>query len=84
MRISNVFYDAKTVKIVKMVNFVQKEDVFLPIATNKVTVDRATNAILKNVSLGVYIKENVRRTRIVLITIVPFHQVIICVICFPI
>ena len=63
-----------------MVNFVQKEDVFLPIATNKVTVDRATNVILKNVSLDVYIKENVQRTKTVLITIVPFHQVIICVI----
>ena len=56
-----------------MVNFVPKEDVFLPIAKDKVTVDRATNAILKNVSLDVYIKENVQRTRIVSITIVPFH-----------
>jgi hypothetical protein len=63
---------------------VPKEDVFLPIATNKVIVDRATNAILKNVSLDVYIKDNVQRARIVLITIVPFHQVIICVIYFSI
>ena len=67
-----------------MVNFVQKEDVFLPIATNKVIVDRATNAILKNVSLDVYIKDNVRMAKTVLITIVPFHQVIICVIYFSI
>ena len=77
---TNVFYDAKSVNNVNMVNFVPNKDVFLPIATKKVTVDRATNAILKNVSLGVYIKENVRRTRIVLITIVPFHQVFTCVI----
>ena len=76
--------DAKTVKIVKMVNFVQKEDVFLPIATNKVTVDQATNVILKNVSLDVYIKNNVRMAKIASITIVPFHQVIIYVIYFSI
>ena len=80
VRVLNVFHDAKTIKIVKIVNFVQKEDVFLPIATNKVIVDWATNAILKNVSSDVYIKENVQRTKTVLITIVPFHQVIICVI----
>ena len=80
VRITNVFHNAKTHKIVKMVNFVQKEDVFLPIATNKMIVDWATNVILKNVSLDVYIKENVQRTKTVLITIVPFHQVIICVI----
>ena len=67
-----------------MVDFVQKEDVFLPIATNKVIVDRATNALLKNVSFDVNIKDNVRMAKTVLITIVPFHQVIICVLYFSI
>ena len=47
-------------------------------------VDRATNALLNNVSLDVYIKDNVRIAKTVLITIVPFHQVIICVIYFSI
>ena len=45
--------DAKTVKIVKMVNFVTKEDVFLPFAKKTVIVVRATNAFLKNVLLDV-------------------------------
>ena len=80
VRITNVFHDAKTMKIVKMVNFVPKEDVFLQFATNKVIVDRATNAFLNNVSLDVNIKDNVRMAKTVLMTIVPFHQVIICVI----
>ena len=70
--------------IVKMVNFVPKEYVFLPFATNKVIVDRATNALLKNVSLDVCIKDNVQRAKTVLMTFVPFHQVIICVIYFSI
>ena len=61
-----------------MVNFVPKEDVFLQFATNKVIVDRATNALLKNVSLDVYIKDNVRMAKTVLITFVPFLKVIIC------
>ena len=70
--------------IVKMVNFVSKEDVFLPFAKKKVIVDRATYALLKNVSLDVYIKDNVQRAKTVLMTFVPFHQVIICVIYFSI
>ena len=62
---------------------VSMTNVFHPFATKTVIVDRATNALLENVSLDVYIKDNVRRTKIVLITIVPFHQVIICVIYSP-
>ena len=57
---------------------------FHPIATNKVIADRATNAFLKNVSLDVNIKETVWRAKIVLMTIVPLHQVIICLIYFSI
>ena len=79
VRITNVFHDAKTLKIVKMVNFVPKEDVFLQFATNNVIVDRATYALLKNASLDVSIKDNVRLAKTVLITIVPFHQVIISI-----
>ena len=67
-----------------MVNFVPKEDVFLQFATNKVIVDQATNVIQKNVSLGVYIKDNVQMAKTVLITIVPLRQVILCVIYFAI
>ena len=36
---TNVFYDAKSVNNVNMVNFVPNKDVFLPIATKKVIVD---------------------------------------------
>ena len=84
VRITNVFHDAKSLKIVKMVNFVPKEDVFLHFAANKGIVDQATNVIQKNVSLDVYIMNNVRMAKIVSITIVPFHQVIIYVIYFSI
>ena len=80
VRITNVFYDAKTVKIVKMVTFVPKEDVFRQLATKTVIADRATTAFLKNVSLDVDAKEIVQMAKIVLMTIVSFHQVIICVI----
>jgi hypothetical protein len=45
-------------------------------------VDRTTNAILKNVSLDVNNKDNVRMAKTVLMTIVPFHQVIICLVYF--
>ena len=79
MRITYVLYYAKIIKIVKMVNFVPKEDVFLQFATNNVIVDRATYALLKNASLDVSIKDNVRLAKTVLITIVPFHQVIISI-----
>ena len=40
-------------------------------------VDRATNALLTNVSSDVYIKDNVRMAKTVLITIVLFQKVII-------
>ena len=39
VRITNVFYDAKIVKIVKMVTFVPKKDVFRLLAKNTVIVD---------------------------------------------
>ena len=84
MRITNVFYDAKAVKIVKMITFVPKEDVFRPLAKKTVIVDWATSAFLKLVLLDVNVKETVHRTKIVLMTIVSFHQVIICVIYFSI
>ena len=63
---------------------VSMTNVFHPFATKTVIVDRATNALLNNVSLDVYIKDNVLMAKTVLITIVPFHQVIICVIYFSI
>ena len=84
VRITNVFDDAKTVKIVKMVTFVPKEDVFRPLATNIVIVDWETSAFLNIVSLDVNIKETVQTTKNVFMTIVSFHQVIICVIYFSI
>ena len=73
----------RQILIVAVTSNVSIEDVFLSIATETVIVDRATNALLKNVSLDVYIEDNVRRTKNVLMTIVPFHQVIVCVIYFP-
>ena len=84
MRITNVFYDAKAVKIVKMITFVPKEDVFRPLATKTVIADWATSAFLNIVLLDVNIKETVHRTKYVLKTIVPLHQVIICMIYFSI
>ena len=84
MRITNVFYDAKAVKIVKMITFVPKEDVFRPLATKTVIADWATSAFLKIVLLDVNVKETVHRTEIVLMIIVSFHQVIIWVIYFSI
>ena len=84
VRITNVFYDAKTVKIVKMVTFVPKKDVFRPLATNTVIVDWTTSAFLNIVLLDVNVKETVQRTKNVFMTIVPLHQVIICVIYFSI
>ena len=80
MRITNVLYCAKIIKIVKMVNFVPKEDVFRPLATKTVIADWATSAFLKIVLLDVNVKETVHRTEIVLMIIVSFHQVIIWVI----
>ena len=77
MRITNVFYDAKTVKIVKMVTFVPKKDVFHPLAKKTVIVDWTTSAFLKIVLLDVNVKETVHRTKYVLMTIVPLHEVII-------
>ena len=68
---------AKTMKIVKFLNFVAKGNV-ISIAKNKVIVDWATNASLRrmNVSLDVNMIETVRRAKNALKTIVPFHQVI--------
>ena len=77
VRTTNVFYDAKIVKIVKMVNFVPKEAVFRLLAIATVTADWPISVFLINVSLYVKIKETVQRTKIVLVTIVSFHQVII-------
>ena len=79
VRMTNVFHDAKTVKIVKEMSFVPKENVFLPIAKKIVIVDQATNALIKNVSLDVKkIKQAVMRAENVLMAFVPFHQVILC------
>ena len=47
-------------------------------------VDRATYALLKNVLLNVNVKKTVRMAKTVLTTIVPSHQVIICLIYFSI
>ena len=81
VRITNVFYYAKTVKIVKMVNFVPKEDVFRPLATKTVIVDRATSAFLQNVSLDVNVQEIVQMAKhVLMMIIVSIHQVIICAI----
>ena len=74
----------RKILIVAVTLNVSMTNVFLPFATNKVIVTvtvMATNAFLKNVSFDVNIKDNVRRAKIVLMTIVPFHQV--CVIYFP-
>ena len=78
---TNVFHDAKTVKIVKLVNFVPKENVFLPIAKKKVIVDEATDALIKNAALDVKkINHAVQRAKNVLMAFVLLHQVIIVVI----
>lgn len=53
-------------------------------ATSKQIVDKATNVFLKLASFDVKIKKTVRKTRIALRTIVPFHQVFIFVIFFSI
>ena len=73
----------RKILIVAVTLNVSMTNVFLPFATNKVIVTvtvMATNAFLKNVSFDVNIKDNVRRAKIVLMTIVPFHQVNTCVI----
>ena len=82
VRIKNVLNDAKSINNVKKVNFVPNEDVFLPIARQKLIVDRTTNATnLKIVSLDVKkIKETVRRAKNVARSIVSKRKVIICVI----
>ena len=49
-------------------------------ATSKLIVDKATNAFSKLASFDVKITKTVLKTRIALMTIVPFHQVFICVI----
>ena len=81
MRITNVFYDAKTVQIVKMVTFVPKEDVFRPLATKTVIADRAMSAFLQNVLLDVNVQEIVQMAKhVLMMIIVSNHQVIICAI----
>ena len=77
VRITNVLYDAKTVKIVNLVTFVPKKDVFHLLAKNTVIVDWATSAFLKIVLLDANVKETVHRMKYVLKTIVPLHQVFI-------
>ena len=85
VRITYVLYDAKAVKIVKMVTFVPKEDVFRPLATNIVIADWATSAFLNIVSLDVNVQETVRRAKhVMMMTIVSIHQVIFCMIYFSI
>ena len=49
-------------------------------ATSKQIVDKATNVFLKLASFDVKIMKTVLKTRIALMTIVPFHQVFIFVI----
>ena len=49
----------RQILIVAVTLNVSMADVFLSIATKTVIVDRATNALLENVSLDVYIKDNV-------------------------
>lgn len=81
MRITNVFYDAKAFKIVKMITFVPKEDVFRPLATKTVIADRAKSAFLQNVSLDVNVQEIVQMAKhVLMMIIVSIHQVIICAI----
>ena len=53
-----------------------QEDLATNMICGLMIADSATNAFLKNVSLNVNIQETVRRAKNVLMTIVPFHQVI--------
>ena len=70
----------RKILIVAVTLNVSMTNVFLPFATKTEIVDQATNALLENVSLDVYIKDNVRMAKTVLITFVPFLKVIICLI----
>ena len=79
-KMANVSKVVKTTMTAYMMFIVRTISACLRDVRKKKIVDRATNAILKNVSLDVYIKENVQRTKTVLTTIVPFHQVFTCVI----
>ena len=83
-KMANVSKCVKTMMTACMMFIVQMISACPRDAKKKKIVDRATNALLKNVSLDVNIKDNVRMAKTVLITIVPFHQVIICVLYFSI
>ena len=83
-KMAYVFKLVMTIMTAYMMIIVRTISACLRDVRKKKIVDRATNAILKNVSLGVYIKDNVQMAKTVLIIIVPFHQVIICVIYFSI
>ena len=75
-KMAYVFKLVMTIMTAYMMIIVRTISACLRDVRKKKIVDRATNAILKNVSLDVYIKDNVRMAKTVLITIVPFHQVI--------
>ena len=81
---TNVSKFVKTIMTAYMMIIVQTMSACPRDVKKKKIVDRATNALLNIVSLDVYIKDNVQMAKTVLITIVPFHQVIICVIYFSI
>ena len=83
-KMANVSKVVKTIMTAYMMIIVRTISVCPRDVKMKKIVDRATNALLNNVSLDVYIKDNVLMAKTVLITIVPFHQVIICVIYFAI
>ena len=83
-KMANVSKFVKTIMTAYMMIIVQTMSACPRDVKKKKIVDRATNALLNIVSLDVYIKDNVRMAKTVLITIVPFHQVIICVIYFSI
>ena len=53
---------------------------FQAFAISKLIVDKATNVFLKLAELDVKMTKTVQKTSIAMMTIVPFHQVFICVI----
>ena len=79
---TNVSECVKTIMTAYMMIIVRTISACPKDVKKKKIVDRATNALLNNVSLDVYIKDNVQMAKTVLMTIVPFHQVIICLVYF--
>ena len=75
---TNVSKFVKTIMTAYMMIIVQTMSACPRDVKKKKIVDRATNALLNIVSLDVYIRDNVRMAKTVLITIVPFHQVNMC------